>query len=99
LTAALLLEQEKLRLQREMAALRTAIESSKDAFGIIDDQGNVVYCNRSFSSFLDYCGGSGEAVWRIFSPRLERHASVREAFERSLQAATVGTVFHTELTF
>lgn len=99
LTAALLLEQEKLRLQRETAALRTAIESSKDAFGIIDAQGSVVYCNRSFTAFLDYCGGSGEGVWRIFAPRLERQASVREAFERSLQTSTLGTVFHTELTF
>ncbi|MBN8547828.1 MAG: response regulator [Deltaproteobacteria bacterium] len=99
LTAALLLEAEKLRLQRETAALRMAISGSKDGFAIIDAAGQIIYSNKSFASFAAFCGASENNIWSIFTPRLNKHEQVRETFEQNLKALNVGGVFHTELTF
>lgn len=99
LTAALLLEQEKLRLERETAALRMAISGSKDGFAIFDAQGKIFYCNKSFASFAQFCGSTGDTIWDLFTARLTKHEQVREAFERNFKNLSVGASFHTELTF
>ncbi len=97
LTAALLIEQERLRLQQEMAALRVAIDSSKDGFAIIDDSGTITYRNRFFDNIFADCGGAGNSIYSIFSPRIEKHENVRNAFERNAKQVSVGSVFHTEI--
>lgn len=99
LTAALLLEQEKLRFQRETLALRAAISNSKDGFAIIDAQGKIFYCNKSYASFAQFCGAGEESVFGIFTPRLNKHVQLRETFEQNLKNLSVGGVFHTEVTF
>lgn len=95
-SAALVLETEKNRLQREMDALRIAIENSQDGLAVTDSTGLVAYSNSSFREFVKLCGG-GCSLSALFSAAVEGGSSLEETLCEKWKTLTPGAVWHTEV--
>lgn len=94
---AVVVEREKLRLEREMEALRAAIERSDDALAVIGGDNFVKYCNSAFTAFVSLCGGAWERLDQLLSEdRVQRAQQLSsQLIERRLELAP-GAVWHTE---
>lgn len=62
LYGALLLEEERLKLAREIGVLKVAIENSVDGLAVADENGEIEYANQSFFGFCRWCSGGASDV-------------------------------------
>ena len=95
--ASQLLEQERRRLQREMEALRSAIENSKDGLAVTSESGEIVYRNRSFDEFVKTCGGKCDRLELLFSPLVVEYEQLIAALGEKFRTLAGGAVWHTEV--
>ena len=93
------LSQEKLRLERETALLRVAIENSADGLAVIKPNGMVGYANGAFREFVKLCGGNPESIRTIFSEKVSKYEVLAGQLSATLDLLTPGGVWQTEVTF
>ncbi len=96
---SLVAAREKARLEREMQALRTAIENSLDSLAVVSENGTIEYCNRSYLAFAERCGGDAKNLESLFNARLNKHESLRDAVAKNRKELAPGGVWQTEITF
>lgn len=96
---ALRLEQEKIRLQREMAVLRSAIENSNDGLAVVNVDQTITYHNRAFADFVKLCNGELPTLNRIFGSCVAKSGILLETLLQKLHTVPAGGVWNTEVTF
>lgn len=99
IAAQTLLEKETKQLQREMLALRGAIEYSQDAFAVMDLKGDIAYCNSALKNFVERCGGSSQNISEMFSDVVIKSQALIENLREKLNSLSVGSVWNSEVTF
>lgn len=97
LHAALVLERDSLRLQRDMELLRIAIENSHDGLAVISAEGRVEYSNSSYRAFARRCGGRDDDLLTLFGDGVAGGESLRDTAAGHLRRLTPGSVWHTEV--
>jgi two-component system phosphate regulon sensor histidine kinase PhoR len=93
-----ILQQESRRLQAEMAALRMAIENGEDGFALVDASGAMLYSNKAFVSFANFCGGTPTNVLSLVGDKITKHEVLLENMRQALAQTQVGATFSTEVT-
>lgn len=99
LYSQLALEAEKRKLEREMGALRQAIEGSDDGLAVLDSSGQVGYSNSAYRSFVKVCGGTVGDFLAGFSTPVEKVDLLRAQLEAKRCTLPVNSVWSTEVTF
>ena len=99
LYAGALLEEEKRRLQRQLSALKIAIEGSDDGLAFIGIDGSIGYSNSSFRAFVARCGGEAASLAQCFGPKVHRRDAVLESLNSMRTKLPEGGVWSTEITF
>lgn len=94
---AQMLEEERNRLRREMEALRTSIENSRDGLAVIGGTGEVLYSNHSFDEFVRNCGGKRSKLRELFSEQVEDCSQLQSSVEDKFAHLEPGAVWHTEI--
>ena len=97
--AAMLLEAERKRLQREMQVLRVAIENGKDALAIAGADGQLLYTNRSFRDFVELCGGRSDLLWSVLGDKVVKAERQRDTLRANFSSLPDGAVWSTEISF
>ncbi len=95
--AAQVLKDEKRRLEREMSALRTAIENGQDAMAVFDLSGDIKYKNSSFDRFVIACGGDSKSILNILSSKIKDAPKINLSLRNQLVNLGVGAVWSTEV--
>jgi signal transduction histidine kinase len=93
------LSREREKLQREMAALRMAIENGSDGLAVLTAGGGVAYANSAFHEFVERCGGAATTLPLFFSAKVVKAQELLKAVEEKRKSLPVGAVWHTEATF
>lgn len=94
---ALELRLQKQKLEREMEALRTAIENSADGLAVSDGYQKVVYSNSAYRDFVAQCGGDSTTLQKLFAEPVVNAQSVNQTFQERLASLSPGSVWHTEV--
>jgi two-component system, OmpR family, phosphate regulon sensor histidine kinase PhoR len=94
---AVRLTRERAKLQREMAALRMAIENSTDGLAVIDGEGHVEYSNTAFQEIIARCGGTLTAIEELFSAPVLKVDKLRADLKKKREELPVGAVWQTEV--
>lgn len=97
--AALSLEAEKARLQREMQALMAAVEMSRDGLAVVDTHGHVTYANAAFCAFAERCGGKPTELLQAITPKIVKHENLLQDVRSFLSQVESGSTWSTELGF
>ncbi len=97
--AAERLNREREKLQREMAALRMAIENGSDGLAVLKADGSVGYANTAFREFVEKCGGQAKRLNEFFSPRVMKGEELIGIIEEKRKMLPVGAVWHSEVGF
>ncbi len=92
-----LLQATKLKLEREMQALRAAIESGADGLAVADSEGNVTYANSAFLDYTKRMGGDASSLLRLLGQSVQQRERVQRALEEKVGSLAVGGVWNTEV--
>jgi signal transduction histidine kinase/ActR/RegA family two-component response regulator len=95
--AAVALETERRRLERDVKVLHQAIERGADAFAIVESSGSVTYHNAAFKSFCESFGGTTESLLSCSPDGICQGKQLFASVERELSRLIPGGVWHTEL--
>lgn len=99
IAAAILLAEEKTRLEREMSALRMAIENGDDGFAIVTGDAKLLYSNRSFSAFTSLCAGSATTLIAAIGSNVKNQSQVVDSIQSAIGAIKPHSIYTTEITF
>jgi len=91
------LEAEKIKLEREMRALRAAIENSADGLAVADEAGAITYANSALSEFVQRMGGSPSHVAQLIGDKVIQHERATRLIEEKRTALASGAVWSTEI--
>lgn len=92
---ALLLVKEK--LEREMQALRAAIESGADGLAVADMEGAVGYANSAFREYVQKMGGSPEELGTLLGQEVKDRERQQRAVQEKMLSMSPGSVWSTEI--
>jgi len=99
LCATLLIDEERKKLEREMNALRLAIESSQDGMAVVDSKGAVSYANSAFRSVVELCGGDARNLLASFTAKVKEQEALVKELAENLEKLSPGAVWSSELHF
>jgi signal transduction histidine kinase/CheY-like chemotaxis protein len=92
-----ILKEEKRKLEREMMALRTAIENGQDAMAVFALSGEIKYKNSSFDRFVDTCGGGSKSISQILTAKIKDSDKINQSLNKQIANLGIGAVWSTEL--
>lgn len=92
-----LIEVERLRLEREILALKTAIDSSQDGLAVASRSAEILYSNTSFRGMIEFLGGDLESASYIFSKRVVDHAAKAIELDSKMKSLASGAVWSSEI--
>lgn len=98
LYAAVVGEEARRKLEREMGVLRSAIENGDEGLAIVSAEGAIIYANSAFRIFAKRCGGDESSLLSLFSERVNKAATLLEGVRDKLVGLSGGGVWSTELT-
>ena len=92
------LRAERAKAQREIEVLKVAIDNSNDAMAVVAMNGEIVYSNRSFSSFAKLCAGEFKDLFSIISERVNRREDLLRSLRKNFTDLPYGGVWNSEVT-
>jgi signal transduction histidine kinase/ActR/RegA family two-component response regulator len=93
------LKAQKIKLEREMTALRIAIENGQDGMAVLSHDGEIQYLNTGLKRFIDLCQGSAGNIVNIFGAKVKGREKLQEALNGHLGQLAAGAVWSTEVSF
>lgn len=97
--AAVMLQQERNRLQRELKVLREAIDNSSDGLAVVNSNGTIQYCNPSLRQLINRCGGDNlENVFSLASENVVSADEFKLRLEENFSSLSEGATWRTEFT-
>lgn len=93
------LMREKLKFQREIEALRVAIENGQDGMAVIKSSGEFLYQNSSFQSLIVRSGGEEGTLYDAIGSKIKGFEKLRGDIKEKLNQLAVGAAWSTEVAF
>jgi signal transduction histidine kinase/ActR/RegA family two-component response regulator len=93
------LKAQKLKLEREMSALRVAIENGQDGMAVLNHEGDIQYFNTGLKRFIDLCQGSAGNILNIFGQKVKGRPKLQEALRDHLAGLAEGAAWSAEVSF
>ncbi len=96
LAAALEVERERRKLEKQLLILKGAIESSRDGLGVVSQKGEVLYGNNALKILLNKVGASPLNVWQIDPSKIKGGKDFLLNLSEKIKELDKGGVWHTE---
>ncbi len=95
--AAQELRLQKKKLEREMAALRVAVENGQDGMSVVSSKGEFHYQNSSFQNLINKTGGTEGSLFDALGSCIKGQEKLIEDLKGKLLSLSPGAVWSTEI--